>query len=97
MDALHYEQAWQAKAALTTLIVWRRCDETDGNCREAGAIILKIGYGYTIEPHDADPLVDLGDRAIVQFTAASAPGAWMVDSIPACQFSRSLQADVLIC
>jgi hypothetical protein len=57
----------------------------DSNGREAGAIILKIGYGYTIEPHDADPLVDLADRALAQFSAATVPGSWMVDTMPACQ------------
>lgn len=50
---------------------------------EAGAIILKLAYGYTIEPHEQDPLVDLADRALVQFSAAAVPGAWLVDTIPA--------------
>ena len=53
----------------------------DGN-RNAGAIILKIAYGYTIEPHGTDPLVDLADRAVSQFSAASQPGIWLVDIIP---------------
>lgn len=57
----------------------------DGGYSEAGAIILKIGYGYTIEPRKADPLVDLADRALAQFSAATVPGSWMVDTMPACQ------------
>lgn len=56
---------------------------------EAGAIILKLAYGYTIEPHEQDPLVDLADRALVQFSAAAVPGAWLVDTIPAC-WSRQI-------
>ncbi|RYP13071.1 hypothetical protein DL767_010944 [Monosporascus sp. MG133] len=49
---------------------------------EAGAIILKMAYGYTIEPHDEDPLVNIADRALSQFSAAFVPGAWLVDTIP---------------
>ncbi|RYP09137.1 hypothetical protein DL765_008562 [Monosporascus sp. GIB2] len=49
---------------------------------EAGAIILKMAYGYTIEPHEEDPLVSIADRALSQFSAAFVPGAWLVDTIP---------------
>ncbi|KAH8897936.1 cytochrome protein [Thozetella sp. PMI_491] len=49
---------------------------------EAGAIILKITYGYNIEPHGADPLVDIADEALAQFSASTVPGAWLVDTIP---------------
>lgn len=45
---------------------------------------MKLAYGYTIEPHGRDPLVDLADRALMQFSAAAVPGAWLVDTIPAC-------------
>ena len=48
----------------------------------AGAIILKLSHGYTIEPKGADPLVDLADEALVQFSLAAAPGAWIVDVLP---------------
>lgn len=47
-------------------------------------MILKLAYGYTIEPHGSDPLVDLADEALLQFSAAAVPGAWLVDTIPAC-------------
>ncbi|KAI0430659.1 cytochrome protein [Xylaria sp. FL1042] len=50
---------------------------------EAAAIILKIVYGYTVEPHKLDPLVELVDTAMEQFSAATVPGAWLVDVIPA--------------
>ncbi|KAK6379432.1 hypothetical protein LTS17_006350 [Exophiala oligosperma] len=50
---------------------------------EAGAIILKIAYGYTIEPHRADPLVTLADEALEQFSQATVPERWLVDVVPA--------------
>ncbi|KAJ9610637.1 hypothetical protein H2200_005414 [Cladophialophora chaetospira] len=53
---------------------------------QAGSIILKIGYGYTIEPSGRDPLVDLADEGLEQFSQACMPGKWMVDVIPALQY-----------
>lgn len=53
---------------------------------EAGAFILKITYGYNIEPHGEDPLVSLADLALQQFSNAIIPGAWLVDMIPACEY-----------
>jgi len=47
---------------------------------------LKITYGYNIEPHNEDPLVNLADLALQQFSKAVVPGAWLVDMIPACKF-----------
>ncbi|KAB8223737.1 cytochrome P450 [Aspergillus novoparasiticus] len=52
--------------------------------KETGAVILKITYGYTVEPHERDPLVDLADDAVRKFSLAMVPGAWLVDSIPIC-------------
>lgn len=62
----------------------RGLTETTGCYREAGAIILKVTYGYTVDPHQQDPLVEIADRALEQFSAAAAAGTWLVDSIPAC-------------
>ncbi|KAJ5375711.1 hypothetical protein N7517_007717 [Penicillium concentricum] len=50
--------------------------------KEAGAIVLKIGYGYTIEPHARDPLVDLADKAMEDFSYALLPATWAVEFIP---------------
>ncbi|RAL13463.1 cytochrome P450 [Aspergillus homomorphus CBS 101889] len=50
--------------------------------KEAGAIILKMGYGYTVEPHARDPLVDLADRALEDFSVAMLPATYAVDFIP---------------
>ena len=54
---------------------------TDG-IREAGAVILKIAYGYNIEPHGSDPLVTLVNDAMEDFSLAAAPGKWIVDTVP---------------
>lgn len=58
---------------------------TDTVAREAGAIVLKVAYGYTIEPHGHDPLVDLADEAMATFGLAILPGTWAVDFIPMCK------------
>jgi hypothetical protein len=49
---------------------------------EAGELILKVVYDYTIEPFEKDPLVDLVDEAMEQFSEATLPGRWMVDIFP---------------
>lgn len=51
-------------------------------CRTAGAIILKIAYGYSVAPHGPDPLVDLGETALDIFSKVCASGAWLVDIFP---------------
>ncbi|KAJ9656519.1 hypothetical protein H2198_004868 [Neophaeococcomyces mojaviensis] len=56
---------------------------------EAGAIILKIAYGYTIEPHSTDPLISLADSALEQFSQATVPGRWLVDILPFLRFVPS--------
>lgn len=54
------------------------------NCREAGAVVLKLAYGYTVEPHKQDPLVDLADVSMYYFSLVCRYGAWVVDVIPSC-------------
>jgi hypothetical protein len=51
-----------------------------GGSRNAGAVILKVTYGYTVDSDD-DEFVRLADDRIRISEAASAPG-WIVDSIP---------------
>ncbi|KAJ5555271.1 hypothetical protein N7535_007709 [Penicillium sp. DV-2018c] len=53
---------------------------------EAGAIILKIAYGYTIGPHERDLLVHISNVAMDDFSKAATPGAWLVDIIPALKY-----------
>ncbi|KAI1179236.1 cytochrome protein [Nemania sp. FL0916] len=52
----------------------------------AASIILNMVYGYTVEPHKTDPLVTLADEALAQFSAATVPGAWLVDLIPSMMY-----------
>lgn len=49
--------------------------------RFTGASILRITYGYTVERED-DELVQLVDRAVEEFSLASAPGAHYADILP---------------
>ncbi|KAH8105626.1 cytochrome protein [Phellopilus nigrolimitatus] len=48
----------------------------------AGAIILSISHGYTIEPHGPDPFVDLADAALEAFSKSCRAGTWIVDILP---------------
>ena len=50
----------------------------------AGAIILKMSHGYTIEPDGPDPLVDLADDVLIEFSLSVNPDAWLVDILPFC-------------
>ncbi|KAH6892392.1 cytochrome P450 [Thelonectria olida] len=50
--------------------------------KEAGAVILKIAYGYTAEPFKNDILVDMAGDAMDKFARAGVPGAFLVDMMP---------------
>ncbi|KID59579.1 Cytochrome P450, partial [Metarhizium brunneum ARSEF 3297] len=50
--------------------------------RQTGSIILNIVYGYSVEPHEQDPLVELADLSTTQFSMAAEPGAWLIDIFP---------------
>ncbi|KAM0260067.1 hypothetical protein ACHAQJ_002991 [Trichoderma viride] len=50
---------------------------------EASAIMLKITYGYIIEPHTQDPLVNLIQDVMSNLSDAFVPLSWLVDIIPA--------------
>ncbi|GLA86445.1 hypothetical protein AtubIFM56815_010711 [Aspergillus tubingensis] len=52
---------------------------------EAGAIILKIGYGYDINPHGSDHLVDLADDSMETFSAVLNQ-TWLVDLVPGLKY-----------
>ncbi|KAF8810286.1 cytochrome P450 [Phlegmacium glaucopus] len=49
--------------------------------KTAGAIILRISYGYEAKEKD-DPFVTLADEAMQQFSLAAAPGSFLVDIFP---------------
>jgi len=42
-----------------------------------------MAYGYTIEPHEPDALLDLIEKMMREFSLAAVPMAWAVDIIPA--------------
>ncbi|KAF2808266.1 O-methylsterigmatocystin oxidoreductase [Mytilinidion resinicola] len=52
----------------------------------AAATVLKMAYGYAIEPNKPDTLVDLVDKMMTEFSLAAAPMAWAVDIIPVLQY-----------
>ncbi|KAG1907691.1 cytochrome P450 [Suillus fuscotomentosus] len=47
----------------------------------AGAIILRISYGYEVKENN-DPFIDVADRAMDQLSRSTDTGAFMVDIIP---------------
>ncbi|KAM3543237.1 hypothetical protein ARSEF1564_003867 [Beauveria bassiana] len=52
----------------------------------AAATVLKMAYGYTIEPDKPDMLVNLIDQMMTEFSLAAVPMAWAVDMIPALRY-----------
>ena len=50
--------------------------------RTAGAIILKVLHGYSINPHGSDPLVDIADETLKIFASELVPGASIIDVFP---------------
>ncbi|KAL3959402.1 hypothetical protein ACCO45_007564 [Purpureocillium lilacinum] len=52
----------------------------------SAATVLKMAYGYTVEAAGLDPLVELTDRMMAEFSQAAAPMAWPVDIIPALRY-----------
>jgi hypothetical protein len=57
---------------------------------EAGAVILKITYGYTARNRGRDPLVELAGKAVWTFAEATVPGKWAVDVFPFCECGELL-------
>ncbi|KAF5646140.1 oxidoreductase [Fusarium sp. NRRL 52700] len=49
---------------------------------EASAIILKMTYGYSLEPHKPDPLELLIEQMMHNFSLALVPMSWPVDVLP---------------
>ncbi|KAG1788381.1 cytochrome P450 [Suillus variegatus] len=62
--------------------VFAKPDQLREHIRQtAGAIILRIAYGYEVKEND-DPFIDLAGRAVHQFSRSSTLGAFMVDYMP---------------
>lgn len=53
--------------------------------KEAGAVILKITYGYTAEAKGKDYLVDMAGQTMHEFSESTTPGKWPVDIMPFCE------------
>ncbi|GKU12184.1 cytochrome p450 oxidoreductase [Fusarium langsethiae] len=49
---------------------------------EASAIILKMTYGYSLEPEKPDPLALLIEQMMANFSLAFIPMSWPVDVLP---------------
>ncbi len=56
---------------------------TDNRCeiRTAGAIILQISHGYTIQEEN-DPFIELAERTMNQFSLSTASGGFLANLIP---------------
>ncbi|KAG5947889.1 hypothetical protein E4U59_006754 [Claviceps monticola] len=80
------EQFSDTQDAETKRFLLRALDNPEGLMKhiktQASAIILKIVYGYSIEPHQADPLVTLIERTMIIFSKTVLPFAWAVDMVP---------------
>ncbi|KAG9191377.1 hypothetical protein G6011_09465 [Alternaria panax] len=54
--------------------------------KEAGAVILRITYGYTPNAKGKDPLVEMAGQTMTDFADSSVPGRWSVDVFPLLRF-----------
>lgn len=62
--------------------------------KEAGAVILKITYGYNAEPRDKeDYLVNMAVRTMHEFSESTIPGKWPVDIMPFCKSTNVIARD----
>lgn len=46
------------------------------------SMLLKMIYGYQVEPSGIDPLFRINERMVEIFTSVTVPGAWPVDIVP---------------
>ncbi|KAF2136512.1 uncharacterized protein K452DRAFT_322394 [Aplosporella prunicola CBS 121167] len=78
-----FDRVQEVEAAHFLVNLYESPDQLFDHIRkEAGSVILKIVYGYTTEPHDRDPFVDLAGKAMEDFAEAIVPGKWAVDIFP---------------
>ncbi|KAJ7644946.1 cytochrome P450 [Roridomyces roridus] len=57
--------------------------------KTAGAMVLHLTYGYKINEQGRDPLVDLADKALAEFSEITRPGAFLVDLMPILKYVPS--------
>lgn len=65
----------------------------------AGAVALKLAYGYNIERGGDDLLVDMAETSLARFAYSTQPGAWLVDVLPFCEYNYLLRhiSNSLLC
>lgn len=54
-------------------------------------MILKISHGYSVQ-EKCDPLVDMANKAMHNFSVITTPGRFLVDMVPICTFSKNFDA-----
>jgi hypothetical protein len=55
--------------------------------RFTGAVVVRMAYGYEVQDGDRqDPYIQLADEATEQFAISSAPGGFLVDVLPVCEY-----------
>lgn len=54
-------------------------------CSAVGAMTITTAYGLDTKTSN-DPYVEIAEKAMVGFTSAVAPGAFLVDAIPALKY-----------
>ncbi|OLN81903.1 O-methylsterigmatocystin oxidoreductase 2 [Colletotrichum chlorophyti] len=80
--AAQYNKMQEAEAGHFLLHLLEKPDDfVDHIKREAGSLILKIVYGYTAEPFERDPFVDMVGEAMDNFSEGAIPGAFHVYSV----------------
>lgn len=62
----------------------------------AGAIILKIAYGWTVQDTKNDPFIKLVHEAFYKHAGLVKPGSWMVDSFPLCMYFHVIALSVIV-
>jgi hypothetical protein len=74
-----FERVQEEEAAHFLLNMLTEPDNLFAHIRTgAGAVILRITYGYTPEAHGRDMLVELVGQTLRDFSKASVPGTWVV-------------------
>jgi hypothetical protein len=80
MKQFHHLQSSETHRFLRRVL--SKPDDLAAHIRKtAGAIILRISHGYEVKETD-DPLVNLADTALEQFSLATTPGGFLVDVVP---------------
>ncbi|KAI0938473.1 hypothetical protein AcV5_000150 [Taiwanofungus camphoratus] len=84
-----YAQHMEAETSRFLARLLRQPDQLAKQVRKtAGGIILKMSHGYQVQEGE-DPVVNIVDKAVEQFSLATAPGAFLVDVLPILEYVPS--------